>query len=65
MLLIEQDAKGYAEKQRAKSSYASPALAAAIAIVGSAWKELVESLVQRYNSALAKLTQLITELAPS
>jgi hypothetical protein len=63
--MIEQDAKGYAEKKRATSSYAQPALAAAISAVGSAWKERVESLVQRYDSALSKLTQLITELAPT
>jgi len=60
--LIEQDAKGYAEKLHAQSSFAQPALAAAIAIVGSAWKERVESLVQRYNSTLAKFSHLTSEL---
>jgi hypothetical protein len=60
--MIEQDAKGYAEKLRAQSSYVQPALAAAIWTTGFRWKGYVESLVQRYNSALAKLSHLMTEL---
>ncbi|MCC6005009.1 MAG: hypothetical protein LM590_11800 [Thermofilum sp.] len=60
--LIEQDAKGYAEKLHAQSSFAQPALAAAIWTTGSGWKGHVESLVQRYNIALAKLTHLMSEL---
>lgn len=60
--LIEQDAKEYAEKLRAQSSYAQPALAAAIWTTGSGWKGHVESLVQRYNSTLAKLSHLMSEL---
>jgi hypothetical protein len=60
--LIEQDAKEYTEKLRAQSSFAQPALAAAIWTTESGWKGHVESLVQRYNIALAKLTHLMSEL---
>ena len=63
--MIEQDAKEYAEKLRAQSSYAQPALAAAISAVGSAWWERVKSLVQRYDSVLAKFMRLVTELTPT
>jgi hypothetical protein len=60
--LIEQDAKEYAEKLRAQSSFAQPALAAAIWTTGSGWKGHVESLMQRYNSTLARLSHLMSEL---